>query len=102
MALKEEKEEILRRYFDDIVERDIALRYNIPKAEKLKALARYFFTASSPDYFIQENCKIHRFEPGQHRAIFLIHGRRLPSILRPKIFIFPERAGSKSEGCLWH
>ena len=44
VALKEEKEEILRRYFDDIVERDIALRYNIRKTEKLKALARYFLT----------------------------------------------------------
>lgn len=44
VALKEEKEEILRRYFDDIVERDIAMRFKIRKTEKLKALARYFLT----------------------------------------------------------
>ncbi len=44
VALKEEKEEILRRYFDDIVERDIAMRYKIRKTEKLKALSRYYLT----------------------------------------------------------
>ncbi|MCZ7380349.1 MAG: ATP-binding protein [Candidatus Methanoperedens sp.] len=44
VALKEEKEEILRRYFDDIVERDIAMRHKIRKTEKLKALARYYLT----------------------------------------------------------
>lgn len=43
-ALKEEKEEILRRYFDDIVERDVAMRHKIRKTEKLKALARYYLT----------------------------------------------------------
>ncbi|VVB93907.1 AAA domain protein [uncultured archaeon] len=44
VALKEEKEEILRRYFDDIVERDIAMRYKIRKTEKLKALSKYYLT----------------------------------------------------------
>ncbi len=44
VTLKEEKDEILRRYFDDIVERDIAMRHNIRKTEKLKSLARYYLT----------------------------------------------------------
>ena len=49
VALSEEKEEILRRYFDDIVQRDVAMRYNVRKTEKLKALAKYYLTNfSSP------------------------------------------------------
>ena len=49
VALKEEKEEILRRYFDDIVERDIASRHRIRKPEKLKTLVKYYLTNfSSP------------------------------------------------------
>lgn len=49
VALKEEKGEILQRYFEDIVERDIAMRHKIRKTEKLKALARYYLTNfSSP------------------------------------------------------
>lgn len=49
VALKEEKQEILRRYFDDIVERDIASRQRIRKTEKLRTLVKYYFTNfSSP------------------------------------------------------
>lgn len=44
VALKDEKEELLRRYFDDIVERDVALRHRIRKADKLKGLARYYLS----------------------------------------------------------
>lgn len=43
-VLKEEKEEILKRYFEDIVERDISLRNNIRKPEKLKLVVRYYLT----------------------------------------------------------
>ncbi len=49
VVLKEEKEEILGRYFDDIIGRDIAERHKIRKLEKLKALARYHLSNfSSP------------------------------------------------------
>jgi len=52
VALKEEKDEILRRYFEDIVERDVAVRHKIRKTEKLKALAGYYLTnfSSSVSY----------------------------------------------------
>ncbi|MBI4451765.1 ATP-binding protein [Candidatus Woesearchaeota archaeon] len=49
VALKEEKEDLLRRYFDDIIGRDIAERHAIRKVERLKALAKYYLTNfSSP------------------------------------------------------
>ena len=49
VALKGEKEDILRRFFDDIITRDIAERHKIRKLEKLKALAKYYLTnLSSP------------------------------------------------------
>ncbi len=49
VALKDEKEEILNRYFDDIVGRDVAERHKIRRLEKLKSLARYYLTNfSSP------------------------------------------------------
>lgn len=41
---KEEREEILRRYLDDIVERDIMARHKIRKQEKLRALVKYYLT----------------------------------------------------------
>ncbi|MBI2584182.1 MAG: ATP-binding protein [Candidatus Aenigmarchaeota archaeon] len=49
VALKGEKKEILERYFDDIVGRDIAERRRIRNTGKLKALAKYYLTNfSSP------------------------------------------------------
>lgn len=52
VVLKEEKEEILKRYFDDIIGRDIAERHKIRKVDKLKALAKYYLTnfSSSVSY----------------------------------------------------
>lgn len=47
VSLKEEKEEILRRYFDDIITRDIAERHKIRRVDKLKTLAKYYLTNSS-------------------------------------------------------
>ena len=44
VALKDEKEEILRRYLDDIIERDIAGRHNIRGTEKLRKLIKYYMT----------------------------------------------------------
>ncbi|MGQ4875710.1 MAG: ATP-binding protein [Promethearchaeia archaeon] len=44
VVLKEEKEEILERYFNDIVGRDIIERYKIRKIEKLRFLAKYYLT----------------------------------------------------------
>ncbi|MFH1638487.1 MAG: ATP-binding protein [Candidatus Woesearchaeota archaeon] len=44
VTLRGEKEEILRRYFEDITLRDIAARHNIRKTEKLKGLAKYYLT----------------------------------------------------------
>lgn len=43
-VLREEKEEILKRYFNDIVEKDIALRYNIRETDKLSTLVNYYIT----------------------------------------------------------
>lgn len=44
VVLTEEKKEILKTYFDDIVTKDILERYRIRKANKLKALALYYAT----------------------------------------------------------
>jgi len=52
VALVGEKREILARYFDDVISRDIAERYGIRKPDKLKSLARYYLTSiSSPISF---------------------------------------------------
>lgn len=49
VALREEKEEILRRYFDDIIGRDVAERHKIRRTGKLRVLAKYYLTNfSSP------------------------------------------------------
>ena len=49
VVLAKEKEEILSRYFDDILTRDIAERHGIKKTDKLKILAKYYLTnISSP------------------------------------------------------
>ncbi|MBU0958436.1 MAG: ATP-binding protein [Nanoarchaeota archaeon] len=44
VVLKEEKKEILQRYFDDIMERDIAEKHKIRRVDRLKSLARYYLT----------------------------------------------------------
>ncbi|MBI5871590.1 ATP-binding protein [archaeon] len=44
VALKEDKSEILERYFSDIVSRDIVERHKVRQVEKLKAMARYCLT----------------------------------------------------------
>jgi predicted AAA+ superfamily ATPase len=44
VVLSEEKSELLDRYFDDILLRDIAERYGIKKVEKLRSLAKYYLT----------------------------------------------------------
>lgn len=44
VILNEEKEEILRRYLDDIIARDVAERYRIIKVEKVRALAKYYLS----------------------------------------------------------
>lgn len=52
VVLSGEKKEILARYFDDIVSRDVVERYNVRKAAKLRALASYYLTnVSSPISF---------------------------------------------------
>jgi predicted AAA+ superfamily ATPase len=49
VVLKEEKAEILRRYLDDVVGRDVAERYRVRRVDKVKALVRYYLTNfSSP------------------------------------------------------
>ncbi len=44
VSLKEEKEDILTRIFDDIIIRDIGERYNIRRLDKLKILAKRYLT----------------------------------------------------------
>jgi len=44
VALQEEKSEILRRYFEDIIIRDVGEKNNIRKLKKLKSLAKYYLT----------------------------------------------------------
>lgn len=52
VAISNEKTGILLRYFDDIILRDVAGRYNIRNLEKLKTLAQYYITnISSPITF---------------------------------------------------
>lgn len=52
VVLSEGKKEILARYFEDIVSRDVVARYSVRRAAKLKALASYYLTnVSSPISF---------------------------------------------------
>lgn len=44
VVLSEEKREILVRYFEDIIARDIIERHKIKKVEELKTLAKYYIT----------------------------------------------------------
>lgn len=43
-VLSSEKQEILTRYFEDIIARDVAERHKVRQVEKLKSLARYYLT----------------------------------------------------------
>jgi len=44
VVLSEQKEEILRKYFDDILSRDVIERYKIRNIDKLKELAKFYMT----------------------------------------------------------
>jgi uncharacterized protein len=47
VVLKEGKEELLERYFNDIVGKDVAERHRVRSVIKLKALAKYYLTSFS-------------------------------------------------------
>ncbi len=52
VTLSQEKEEILGRYFEDIILRDVAERYSIKKVDKLRSLAKFYLTnIASPSSF---------------------------------------------------
>lgn len=52
VVLSEEKNELLTRYFEDVLSRDVIERYKIRKIDKLKALAKYYLTnVASPISF---------------------------------------------------
>ncbi len=58
VTLIKEKDEVLTRYFEDILARDIAERHKIKKIDKLRTLAKYYLTnISAPCSFR----KIQRF-----------------------------------------
>jgi uncharacterized protein len=44
VVLSQQKEEILRRYFEDILSRDIIERYQIRNIDKLKELSKFYLT----------------------------------------------------------
>ena len=47
VVLSAEKNEILVRYFNDVISRDVAVRYRVKNIEKLQALAKYLLTNTS-------------------------------------------------------
>ena len=52
VVLSSEKKQLLLTYFDDILTKDIEKRYRLKKAEKLRALARFYLTnVSNPITF---------------------------------------------------
>lgn len=52
VVLSSEKKQLLLTYFDDILTKDIERRYRLKKAEKLRALARFYLTnVSNPITF---------------------------------------------------
>lgn len=52
VVLEQEKEKILLAYFDDVLNKDLVRRYKIRKAEKLKALVKFYLSSiSSPVTF---------------------------------------------------
>lgn len=46
-VLKENKEEILLTYFNDLLEKDLIKRYKIRKGEKLKEVLKFYFSNNS-------------------------------------------------------
>ena len=44
VVLNEEKRQILSKYFEDVVTRDVEKRYKIRKGEKLRSLTRFYLT----------------------------------------------------------
>jgi len=44
VVLNKEKREILMRYYDDIINKDLINRYKIRKVEQIKSLSRYYLT----------------------------------------------------------
>jgi len=44
VVLNEQKKEILIRYFEDVINKDLIKRYKIRKTEEIKTLAKYYFT----------------------------------------------------------
>lgn len=44
VVLSGEKNELLTRYFNDVISRDVAARYRVKNIEKLQALAKYLLT----------------------------------------------------------
>lgn len=52
VVLQEEKKELLLRYFEDVLGKDIAERYNIRIVEKLRILAKWYLTVfASPNSY---------------------------------------------------
>ncbi|MBI5392333.1 ATP-binding protein [Candidatus Woesearchaeota archaeon] len=47
VVLQEEKEDILKRYYDDIITKDIAERNHVREIEKLRNLSKYYLTTIS-------------------------------------------------------
>jgi len=44
VVLNEQKKEILIRYFEDVINKDLIKRYKLRKTEEIKSLAKYYFT----------------------------------------------------------
>jgi predicted AAA+ superfamily ATPase len=44
VVLNEQKKEILIRYYEDVMNKDLIKRYKIRKTEEVKSLAKYYFT----------------------------------------------------------
>ena len=44
VVLNEQKKEILIRYYEDVINKDLIKRYRIRKTEEIKILAKYYFT----------------------------------------------------------
>ncbi|MFH1256226.1 MAG: ATP-binding protein [Candidatus Diapherotrites archaeon] len=57
VVLKEEKQELISRYFDDIITRDIAERHKIRKPQKLKALAKQYLTSFACPVSFRKNAE---------------------------------------------
>jgi len=79
------KAEILRTYFDDIVDRDVVIRHHIKKVDKLLSLAKFYLTnAASPvtftslEKFLKINAgTLERFTSHLEDAFLIFFIRRL-------------------------